>query len=312
MPQSAYITVNTAIRRQRPEKAALKKIRQEKCVLTLSVFAIALSLVGFSGSGVMYFKGGRQQAQPTSLATASSPIACVACSRFVRVSSEDSNPDPLIPKLSTIWEDGLEMCCAYNSDQMSTLLELTMRRPELPKGPVLEFDPKHFSLSSVSAHKRLYLPPQNTTSLVPVFYEKPVRVMFKPADDYLVEHARGVLVKEEGLEILHSGQYMVYSSINFRPDSSLPCSGFKYKVWGHSIERFKFNDPASISTILKTTHTCCDICTRDDETSFTSGVFDLEAGDTIRAYVSGHRLIYFGKESSFAGLMMLGSETSKN
>ncbi|XP_059148927.1 uncharacterized protein LOC131936087 [Physella acuta] len=94
------------------------------------------------------------------------PIACLPCTKIVRNPMDLSAADPLIETLSRrLGEDDEELCCAYDSAQMSALLEMTMRRQEVDTAPLQEYNVSSFQFSPVSAHKRLY-PPVNPHTTV--------------------------------------------------------------------------------------------------------------------------------------------------
>uniref|UniRef100_A0A2C9LK31 THD domain-containing protein n=1 Tax=Biomphalaria glabrata TaxID=6526 RepID=A0A2C9LK31_BIOGL len=141
-----------------------------------------------------------------------------------------------------------------------------------------------------------------------------VRVLFQHKGfemDPLVEHVRGVEVLPDGLKIIHPGFYYVYSSIHFRPESPRPCKDFQYQTWNQYLEKTSPLDPAQSGCLLKVAHTCCDICTRDEETSYTGGVFYLDKNDVVQIAIDGFGLVNFRRDTSFVGLMMLSTGRSK-
>jgi hypothetical protein len=243
------------------------------------------------------------------------PVACIECIKLIKNPYDLGGEDNLLVSLIHEYADGVEKCCAYDSHQLSSLLELTMRRQEVDNAPLQSFNVSDFTFSPVSAHKRMY-PPKNPfpevayTKRVPVFPQKTIYVLFKHeniTDNRLIEHVRGVEVLKEGLRIIYSGLYYVYSSINFRPESAYPCKNYTYQTWSHAVEKQSPNKPDKSGCLLKTFHTCCDSCSMEEETSFTGGVFYFEAGDVLRVSIGGYGLVYFQTKSSFAGLIMLGT-----
>ena len=238
------------------------------------------------------------------------PFVCIDCIKLVKNPYNSYDSDPLKDSLTKVYEEGVEKCCARDNQQLSALLEMSMRRQEVKQVPLPVFNVSDFKFSPVSAHQRLYPPyrPAGPRELKPNFTTSG-RVLFRTStrrEDPLVEHARGVQVLDGGFHIQYSGIYFIYSSIHYRPDSVYPCKHFKFKTWSHFIMKNTPNNPALTGCLMKTAHTCCDECTLDDETSYTGGVFRLEAGDVIYVEISGHGLVYFKEQTSFAGLMMLG------
>ncbi|CAL1526490.1 unnamed protein product [Lymnaea stagnalis] len=242
------------------------------------------------------------------------PVVCIECIKIIKNPYNLSEVDPLMDSLDKVFEDGVEKCCAHNNSQLSALIEMSMRLQRVNTAPLPDFNVSDFKFSPVSAHKRLYppknpFPEVNYRKRVPRFENSSVYVLFKyekSMSDPLLEHEHGVEVLNDGLRIVYSGAYYVYSSIHFRPESAHPCKSFLYTTWGHSVEKLSPNSPAQTGCLLKTAHTCCDHCTMDEETSYTGGVFNLEAGDIIRVSVSGHGLVYFRQQTSFAGVFMIG------
>uniref|UniRef100_A0A0B6ZDT1 THD domain-containing protein n=1 Tax=Arion vulgaris TaxID=1028688 RepID=A0A0B6ZDT1_9EUPU len=310
MSQQIYSFASVDLCGSKTKQPGADKSTQEKLVLLASVVTIFLSVTVMSTAAMMYIFRSSQQLSTTS-SYGVPPIACVVCTNLINIPGGSIVNDPLISKLETMVDKGVQMCCAHKSDQLSTLLELTLRRQESSPAPDSEFNPQNFSLSFVSVHKRLYPSVDMANITEPVFDPNwLVETRFQQDNDDLVEHSRGVDVQVGGLHILTSGQYLIYSSIHFKPNSALPCKTFKLQIWGHYIEKITPNDPAVSGCLLKTAHTCCDECARDDQTSFTSGVFYLKKGDIVRVLISGHGLVDFNRKSSYAGLVMLGIGTA--
>ncbi len=293
------------------ETETLTKCRQ-KLVLTVEMFAISVC-TALLVMGVMY------STKYIASETTDKPIACVPCDKLIK-RTYGTFADPLYDILSKVGDaqGGDELCCAHDSNQMSALLEMSMRRPDDDKSLLPSFNVSDFAFSPVSAHRRLF-PPTNPypempyETRVPQFGNGSVVVLFKHKEataDPLVEHERGVEILEDGIRIIYSGLYYIYSSIHFRPESAHPCKAFKHKTWGHYVEKTSPNNPAQSGCLMKTAHTCCDVCTMDEETSYTGGVFYLKSRDVIKIVISGYGLVYFRQQTSFAGLMMLGSSNT--
>ncbi|CAL1542723.1 unnamed protein product [Lymnaea stagnalis] len=274
-----------------------------------------------SSTSVAYSSSSREQSSRTKhhrkVVPQQQPFACIDCSKLMKNPYDSFEADPLMDALTKVYKDGVEKCCAYDNQQLSALLEMSMRRQEVKQVPLPAFNVSDFTFSPASAHKRLYppyMPANGQRRLMPEF-NKTVYVLFKTntsKPDPLIEHDRGVEVLADGLRIMFSGLYYVYSSIHFRPDSVYPCKDFQYQTWSHFVEKISPNNPSQTGCLLKTAHTCCDECTLDDETSYTGGVFRLEAGDILRVVISGHGLVFFKQQTSFAGLMMLGTANPQN
>ncbi|XP_059148926.1 tumor necrosis factor ligand superfamily member 6-like [Physella acuta] len=284
----------------------------QRLVLALALFAILLCTAVLVIGIVLFTSHSTSETNDKD-----KPIACVSCNKLIKTTYDTSASDPLFDMLVRVRDahGGSDLCCAYDSEQMSALLEMSMRRQDVNKAPLQSFNVSDFSFSPASTHKRLF-PPKNPypempyQERVPQFGNGSVVVLFKNENvtaDPLVEHERGVEILKDGIRIIHPGLYYVYSSIHFRPESAHPCKNFKYQTWGHYVEKISPNNPAQTGCLLKTAHTCCDACTMDEETSYTGGVFHLESGDVIRIVISGYGLVYFRQQTSFAGLMMLGN-----
>ncbi|XP_055897263.1 tumor necrosis factor ligand superfamily member 6-like isoform X1 [Biomphalaria glabrata] len=288
----------------------------QKLVLVLAVVSILLCGMVLALASHTFFNRSESQ---DSLPSTSTPIACVVCKHLIKNLYDLSAADDLLDSLNHQYIDGVEKCCAYTSQQMSSLLELTMRRQDINQVPLPSFNSSDFTFNPVSAHKRMFPPPNPNPEVeyskrVPIFPNHTVYVLFQHdniSPDPLVEHVRGVDVLKDGLRIVYSGLYFVYSSIHFRPESAHTCQDFKYQTWTHVVERMSPNSIAQSGCLLKTSHTCCDHCSMDEQTSYTGGVFYLESGDVLRVAISGYGLVYFRQHSSFAGLMMLGTRTSE-
>lgn len=270
---------------------------KEKWMLVISVAAIVLSVAGLLVTSLVFIQNVLHKDNQTL-------IACVPCEKL----GSSNNPGSLLHKLTKVLlHDGTYNCCANNSEQMSAMIELVLQKQDSEPEPLPVFNSSDHLFGPASAHKRLR-PSVNRNFTFPEFLDKKlVLTNFSKENEPPLEHARGVDVRDQSLRILHSGLYFVYSSIHFQPTPNHPCKDFKFQTWGHYVEKIVPNYPGRSGCILKTSHTCCDQCINDSETSFTSGVFQLQAGDIIQILVSGYGLVYFKSESSFAGLMMLGS-----
>ncbi|KAI8786420.1 hypothetical protein BgiBS90_013778 [Biomphalaria glabrata] len=83
-------------------------------------------------------------------------------------------------------------------------------------------------------------------------------------------HARGVNIKNDGIEILYSGLYYVYSSLFYDPKTNVSSEHFPYQTWFHYVYRTRPNSPAMSSVILRTVFTCCPKCVNSKDSIYTS------------------------------------------
>ncbi|KAK3783677.1 hypothetical protein RRG08_025301 [Elysia crispata] len=295
------------------------KTDRSRCLSSVAVLLSIISLILASTLGLILFmicsseKGHFRQSfiPETTEEDAVSPFACISCIKLLRDPMDDIASDPLLRKLDIEVTDGLEVCCAYSSEQITALFESIVRLNDSPQQFLASYNLSDFTFSPVSAHKMLYPERLSRDFSVPEFPEQPQVCELKEDDTrYGLEHHRGVNITKKGLRIVHGGLYYIYSSIQFRPQSIHPCHEFKYQTFVAYVEKISYRHSAS-QLILKFSHTCCDVCVNTQETRFTGGVFILDPGDLIRIKVMGYRLVYFQPETSFMGLAMLGSTPEK-
>ncbi|XP_059160929.1 CD40 ligand-like isoform X3 [Physella acuta] len=120
------------------------------------------------------------------------------------------------------------------------------------------------------------------------------------------QHNSGVDITQEGIKILFSGFYFIYSNVNFKPNTTQSSTYFTYQ-WFQYVRRHSANNPVLSGVLLRTVHTTCDNCTNSQETAYTGGVFYLQTGDLIEVCVSGQGLVDFGPEQTYLGLFLLQS-----
>ncbi|XP_059143684.1 uncharacterized protein LOC131931021 [Physella acuta] len=266
-------------------------------------------------------------------------IVCVVCIVFLHTFSQDDDIKKVFtptcvrselfnkfnhPELRKLLEtlqrrtenttdNQIEMLCALDEKQLSNLVRLylltgTEEAVSSALPPVK--DPKNFSMGDASIHRKL----------LPSFFQedehldKPVfdphesfQLYFAPEEDNpLLEHTRNVELLTSETVIQKSGLYLVYSSVHFKPDSALPCNHFDQKIWSHNITRTRENIPEYSGVLLTSSHTCCDNCVRNQETSYTAGVFFLHKNDQLRVEVSGRGLVSYRPQSTFFGMAKLG------
>ncbi|XP_059146813.1 CD40 ligand-like [Physella acuta] len=121
------------------------------------------------------------------------------------------------------------------------------------------------------------------------------------------QHNSGVDITQEGINILFSGLYFIYSNVNFNPNTTWSSTYFTYQTWFQYVRRHSANNPVLSGVLLRTVHTTCDNCTNSQETAYTGGVFYLQTGDLIQVCVSGQGLVDFGPEQTYLGLFLLQS-----
>uniref|UniRef100_A0A2C9LI37 Uncharacterized protein n=1 Tax=Biomphalaria glabrata TaxID=6526 RepID=A0A2C9LI37_BIOGL len=93
----------------------------QKLVLLMVVISIVLCAVVL----VMAIFSIMQTSEGQLSETASTkPIACIECKKLIKNPYDLSDEDSLLDSLSREFIDGLEKCCAYNSKQLSSMLEL--------------------------------------------------------------------------------------------------------------------------------------------------------------------------------------------
>ncbi|BFZ19075.1 hypothetical protein BsWGS_22114 [Bradybaena similaris] len=289
-----------------------KSVKRQACILAAASLALLVNLVAVI-LAVYVMTSLKQPAHSQTTEARSSrklgPIACITC---------DWQSGEILKTLTvTKVNDTAMLCCAESTSQMSALMELILRNQEVDRNTNLRPEPLddtleslkagNFSFSKASAHKRLQTKEIFNSSIdkVPVFRAQMLDLTLNASYHKVdKEHVRGVEVLESGFRITQPGTYHVYSSVQFKPDSSNPCSSFQFKVWEHKVMK---TSKQQATELVKSVHTCCDKCSADRETSFASGVFLLEAGDHLGVRISGLGLISYYCESSYFGLLMLGS-----
>ncbi|CAG5135266.1 unnamed protein product [Candidula unifasciata] len=230
---------------------------------------------------------------------------CVPC---VQLLDNDVLSAGLQNQLTKKMRDGKLICCANTGGQMSALVQLIMKQKTVnvvtsPAQSGLKFTP-------VSAHKHLQPWISYDTEELK-FPDRHYHLKLRAANDGASwDHARHVTATNNSLQILFSGWYLVYSSVYFRPRTNKMCGQLRHQTWGHFVSRKSRTKSSTSGILLQSAHTCCDSCRDDHHTSYTAGVFLLEAGDDVYVEVSGSGLVMFDEETSYLGLAMLGSWSS--
>ncbi|CAL1536013.1 unnamed protein product [Lymnaea stagnalis] len=163
--------------------------------------------------------------------------------------------------------------------------------------------------SPVSAHKCIGTSQDTSSKLaeVPEFRRNHVLIHLKVTPFDKCEHSQGVRVTEEGFVLQHDGLYFVYSNINFKPDTQKSSSEFPYQTWFHYVNRESPNHPMNAGVLLRSAYTCYPNSSNRGETSYTGGIFYLNADDILRVSLSGEGIAQFNNQSSYLGLFMLAS-----
>ncbi|CAL1543602.1 unnamed protein product [Lymnaea stagnalis] len=263
----------------------------------LSVAALVLASVytpSRAGSDV-------KQANPSNYSV------CVRCERFKWSTSPTQTA--LLDQIDKV-ENG-EKCCARNQTQLKALYDLVMNRTLKPAAvPPPVVNPTNFSMSRASLHKKLVPSSEENKDNYPYFHpDNEAFPLYFAKDETtpLLEHTRNMELMTTGMPISKPGAYLVYCSVAFKPDSAQPCRTFAQQTWSVNITRVRPNDVALSGVILTAKHTCCDDCVRNQETSYTAGVFLLKEHDLLRVDVSGEGLVSYKPQSTFFGVTMLTS-----
>ncbi|CAL1533814.1 unnamed protein product, partial [Lymnaea stagnalis] len=102
----------------------------------------------------------------------------------------------------------------------------------------------HNAATTTSAHVGLTIPdriPGTELETDPNFANHhPLPTKLNVSDASSITHSRGVELKENGLHILHSGLYYIYSSVNFHPNSRAFSAEFAHKTWFHYIDMHSY------------------------------------------------------------------------
>ncbi|KAK6979389.1 tumor necrosis factor ligand superfamily member 10 [Biomphalaria glabrata] len=225
-------------------------------------------------------------------------IACLDCSMT------DHIPHNLLESVVLKEINGIDNCCAYNNKELTALLEISMRGKHV-KSALPAFNVSNFSLSSASAHVQLLAPIKGSTRSSIEFTDELATMLLKDVSkhDKKFEHVRKVDLLKDGFKVIHSGVYYLYSSVHFKIGSEIKCSTLSYTTWHHTIEK---KSSSQSMVLFKSAYTCCNNCTSNDETSYTGGAIRLLPGDVINIKISGYGLAFIDRNSTFAGLMMMG------
>ncbi|KAH9519048.1 hypothetical protein Btru_009000 [Bulinus truncatus] len=193
--------------------------------------------------------------------------------------------------------EGDNQCCASNEQELSNLFEMILKRKQG------QDDIKSTSSIGkhvpISAHKKLFMSKEShdISDTHKVLHIDPT------FNDNVVEHARGVGLIPTGIIIHHPGIYFVYSSILFQLGQVLSTHPTAF----HYTHRVSPNNPSSSGVLLRTAFTADPNSVKNNESTFSGGVFYLLSGDIIQNCVSIHNSSTIDEDSSFTGLTMLSS-----
>ncbi|KAK0058233.1 cysteine dioxygenase type 1 [Biomphalaria pfeifferi] len=217
---------------------------------------------------------------------------CLNCSLLVLPTGH-----PVERKITiTYSNDARDKCCAENEQELSTLMELILNASQVLTNEEL-FSFKKEKLP-ISAHKRLMqtnVPGQDSNDTHFVLEVDP---MYNDPD---IEHNSGVDLVPDGLKIIYTGIYYVYSSIEFQ-NQTVPVSSTKY----HYIHRISPGNPSLSGVLLRMVLTVDTSSSPIRETTYTGGAFYLQSGDLIQICLSSSTKIN-KSPSSFMGLILLST-----
>lgn len=159
--------------------------------------------------------------------------------------------------------------------------------------------------SPVTAHKCIGT---SQSTQFPDFKNNHIVVPLNTTNLSPCDHHRGVTVTSEGFVLQYDGLYYIYSSIKFRTFLDNNSRDFPYQTWFHYVNRESPNHPMNTGVLLRSVHTCCPSCNRSAETSYTGGIFFINANDKLRITLSGEGLAEVNDQSSYFGIFMLASK----
>ncbi|XP_059148929.1 uncharacterized protein LOC131936090 [Physella acuta] len=175
-----------------------------------------------------------------------------------------------------------------NATNRSTEVTTTISRFSHVSAQCLVSLPEHQSVDR-SAGARLLFQHQNSTP------------------DPLIEHSRGVEVLSDGIKILHTGLYNIYSNLHFKAGNIIPCTELTNKETIIFLQKQYGVDRKHQTYVASSRLMCCETCVLSQETSYTATTTILQTSDVIRVVVSGYGMNHLQSESSFVGLFMLAA-----
>ncbi|KAH9505548.1 hypothetical protein Btru_055847 [Bulinus truncatus] len=289
--------------KEEPEYSEPIGIRQ--CIpIIMSLIAVTVSIISITLAVIYSTNLPTQNNEQIVDEIEMTNLSCIDCKMF-----QSDELQYYLNQLTRYTNGNDDECCAQNLSQLSALIALNLSiisdvDEELP--PVV--NPDNFSMSRASMHKKLI-----ASTFTEHDKEYPI---FDPLQSYnlkfatdenspLLEHNRNIELLATGTKITESGMYLVYCSVHFKPDSPEPCKTFTEKIFSVNITKVNSESRPESNVLLSATHTCCDDCIRNQETGFTSGVFQLKKNDFLKVDVSAEGLVSYKPQSTFFGLAML-------
>lgn len=237
---------------------------------------------------------------------------CVPCYDLILGPLEKDNAK--LHLLKRTMENDIEICCAKGSNQTSILVSLMFERQERLKKTkdriLSESECKCNSSSDTRNITRLKRPSAHLTAGV-----QPITVNREPpftVSNWIskgpTSHTNDIHVDDSRIIINTSGLYFVYSQIFFSDLYRGQAQSNGSHALYHYVYRFNYiypNDGQEL--LLKSVRTQCWAENKifGDYTSYTAGVFKLNAGDQIFVKVSQIRLISRDGQASFFGAALM-------
>ncbi|KAH9495329.1 hypothetical protein Btru_017436 [Bulinus truncatus] len=204
-----------------------------------------------------------------------------------------------VGKLLSEPENGLNCCELKPGDLESAFEKLTRANNERD---IEEYKDAR-NLTSVSAHVYLlgFDQDQHLNGL------NQITVPLNRNGDNDNSHARGVRVENEGIEILISGVYYVYSSISYHKNTAKERS--TYQTLYHFVNQTHQHHQPKSTPLLRSVFNRCPDCSDGKDSGYTGGIFHLSADDLIQVSISGQGVLGPNtiQGSSFLGLYMLAN-----
>ncbi|XP_055875960.1 uncharacterized protein LOC106063440 isoform X3 [Biomphalaria glabrata] len=190
-----------------------------------------------------------------------------------------------------------DQCCAENELELSILLDLISNVSKLQTDADISILEK--GKLPISAHKSCMQtnePGQDSNDTHIVLNVDPLY------NDPAIEHNSGVDLVPDGLKIIYTGIYFVYSSIEFQNAQTVSVNSTHY----HYIHRISPGNPSLSGVLLRMVLSVDKSSSPIRETTYAGGVFYLQSGDLIQICLSSPTKIN-KNSSSFIGLILLST-----
>ncbi|KAK0042442.1 tumor necrosis factor ligand superfamily member 6 [Biomphalaria pfeifferi] len=268
-------------------------------VLALIISAVALFLA-------IYFGLSSTSHSTSQESSPHKETACVDCAQILSDFLDQTSQNVHIRSVNTRSDSVDKECCVSDSLKISKFIETIQNLyqsdinaqadtyPEVtkPTGPIIV----HKGLTSLAKlNGRCTRNPeiQNGNFMLVNFN------LNQKKDVEVVKHIR---VTNDGLEIIFSGIYYVYSSFKYQSSKG------KFKDL-QTLHQFVYRERRQrCDCLLKTTHTVCQDCQDSKDTAFTGGVFHLRQGDILRVISSEQDTLQFNNEDSYLGALMVTAQ----